>query len=72
MTIKCYELRELVIEPPKPGEFRIVTAAVWACALCGGTIDGMGGPGNGEICERCAEVLKSGNARGAIVWEKTP
>lgn len=68
MTLRYYELQEVVIEPPKPGEFRMTTAAVLSCGLCGGVIDGMGGPGDGAVCERCASLVRRGGAKGAIVW----
>ena len=58
-----YELVRRTIPPPKVGEFRIVTAAVWSCALCSTTIDGMGGPGNGELCIRCGDLIKSGKVK---------
>lgn len=58
-----YELVKRQIEPLEPGEFRITTAAVWICALCRVVIDGMGGPGNGELCVRCGDDIKSGNFR---------
>lgn len=45
-----------------------VTAAVWSCALCGETIDGMGGPGSGEICVKCAEEILSGKLK----YERKP
>jgi hypothetical protein len=66
--LKYFELREVIIEDPKPGEFRLETAAVLSCSLCGTMIDGMGGPGDGAICLRCGAVVKNGQARGAIVW----
>jgi hypothetical protein len=47
----------------------IVTAAVWPCGLCDQMIDGMGGPGDGEICEKCGEDLKAGRLRGTIKRE---
>jgi len=38
----------------------IATAAVWSCVLCKQPIDGMGGPGDGELCERCGDDIKAG------------
>lgn len=35
----------------------IATAALWYCALCGGCIAGMGGPGRGELCEACGDAI---------------
>lgn len=67
--VEFYELGDLVsVEPPKPGEFRLVTAAVMDCGLCGGVIDGMGGPGDGAVCKRCGDALKHGRLRGCVVW----
>lgn len=48
---------ELDDSPPPDGKIQLVTAAVWSCALCGSTISGMGGPGNGELCLQCAEDI---------------
>ena len=42
---------------------RICTAAVWSCSLCGSVIDGMGGPGNGEICVLCGDDIISGRLK---------
>jgi len=67
-TVVYYELKKVVIDPVKPGEFRLASAACVTCSTCGGYIDGMGGPGNAPVCVRCAEVLRNGKARGAIVW----
>jgi hypothetical protein len=63
-----YELRKVVITAVRAGEFRLSTAACLDCALCGENIDGMGGPGNAPICERCAGVVRQGGARGCIKW----
>ena len=68
--IEYYELRKVTIQPIKPGEFRMATAAVMSCGFCGGCISGNGGPGRGNICVRCAEVVQKGNARGAIKWDE--
>jgi len=54
----------------------LVTAAVWSCQLCGETIDGMGGPGSGEICVKCGDDILAGRvkydraARAAYLGEK--
>lgn len=64
-AIEYYELVRRKIDPPKGGEFRIVTAAVWSCALCGSTIDGMGGPGDGDLCIRCGDLLRGGRLKMA-------
>lgn len=65
--VVCYRLERVVLDENVNG---LVTAAIWSCALCGGIIDGMGGPGNGEICESCAKAIKDGRAgrlvRGAM------
>lgn len=55
--IEYYELvkRHLVSEP-----MQICTAAVWSCVLCGSTIDGMGGPGGGELCVECGDNILEG------------
>ena len=60
-TIEFYELVKRQIEEPKAGEFRIATAAVWTCAMCREIIDGMGGPGNGELCLDCGEDIIAGH-----------
>lgn len=70
MTIEYYELKRIKIADPVPGEFCIRTAAVLTCGLCGGCIDGMGGPGNGAICVPCGDVVKRGEARTAIKWDE--
>jgi len=68
--LKFYKLELVEIPDPKPGEFVIRTAAVWPCALCGRPIDGMGGPGDGEICVPCGDLLRSGKVRGAIIYDE--
>ena len=62
-TTIYYELVRREIRPTAPGEFRIATAAVWPCRLCHEVIDGMGGPGNGEICETCAKAILGGQVQ---------
>lgn len=56
---------------PAPGDFSFVNASVGVCCTCGGIATGMGGS-RGDVCLRCADVLLSGKARGAIVWEDQP
>lgn len=68
MPLRYYKLTEVVVPEPSPNEFRIATAAVLLCALCGGTIDSSGGPGHGAICAPCGDAIKTGRARGAIKW----
>ena len=64
-----FELGDLIsISPPKPGEFRLSTAAVMSCGLCDTVIDGMGGPGDGAVCRRCGEALKRGQLRACVMW----
>ena len=58
-----YKLVKEVIAPPKDGEFRICTAAIWSCQLCGETISGMGGPGSGEICVQCGDDMLAGRMK---------
>jgi hypothetical protein len=72
MPVVFYKLERVEIPDPKPGEFRIQTAAFWDCALCGSLIATIGGPGDGEICIACGDFLKTGRARGAIVREEEP
>lgn len=48
----------------------IATAAVMDCGLCGAVISGMGGPGNGVVCEPCGELLLQGALKGAVTWAK--
>lgn len=64
-----YELKPVEERASQPGAF--LTAAVRSCGLCGETIEGMGGPGPGSVCVRCAEVVMRGEARGAIKWDVT-
>jgi hypothetical protein len=56
MKIVYYELVKHEYEP-RPNGF--ATAAVWSCVMCGQAIDGMGGPGNGELCEKCGDDILS-------------
>ena len=39
---------------------QICTASVWDCVLCGTPIDGMGGPGDGELCVECGDNILKG------------
>jgi len=68
MTHSYYRLERVDVPDPMPDEFRIVTAAVMSCQTCGRTIDDMGGPGE-YVCIPCGDVIKNGQARGAIKWE---
>jgi len=52
---------------PSDGGFSIVNASVGVCGLCGAIATGMGGSPN-DICLKCAEVVISGRAKGAIIW----
>lgn len=68
--IRYYQLGRLItVAPPAAGEFRIATAAILSCGLCGTVIDGMGGPGDGAVCQRCGDLLKRGGCVGAVKWE---
>lgn len=69
-VVRYYEPRLVEIKPPAPGEFRFATAAVLSCGLCGGAIDGMDGPGDGAMCERCVEQLRAGRLRGCVKWSE--
>lgn len=57
-----------VLTPVYKNPNAFVNASVGFCRTCGGMATGMGGSDH-DICLRCAEVLISGEARGAIVWE---
>ena len=59
--IEYYQLVKHRIEEPAMGTFKISTAAIWSCAICRGTIDSMGGPGNGELCLDCGRDIIAGN-----------
>ena len=61
--IVYYELVKRTISDTKNDKFRITTAAIWECPLCGEVIDGMGGPGNGELCQRCGEEILNGQLK---------
>lgn len=47
--------------PHTPVSF--MTAAIWSCQLCGEMIDGMGGPGSGEICVKCGDDILAGRIK---------
>jgi hypothetical protein len=64
-----YELKRVTIPATKPGEFRMASAAVRSCGLCAKAISGSGGPGSGSICIECGDLVKKGQARGAIKWD---
>lgn len=65
-----YELKRIKVPAIKPGESRLASAALVTCGLCGEAISGSGGPGDGPICIKCGDVVKRGEARGAIKWDK--
>ncbi|BBF92664.1 hypothetical protein [Blastochloris tepida] len=65
-----FELQPVNFPPVPPrGQVLIMTAAVLSCSLCGHQIAGMGGPGDGAICPRCADLLRRGELRGCVKWE---
>lgn len=63
---ECYELKHLVVPPL--GQGQIASAAFIDCDLCGRPLSSCGGPGRGYICMSCAEIVMSGQARGAIKY----
>jgi len=63
-----YELKP-VYPAPKDGGTIFATAAVLSCSLCGSMIDGMGGPGHGAVCLKCAPEMVHGRLRSCVVWE---
>lgn len=65
-TPDYFELTE--VHTQKEG-FMFATAALVNCSLCGVCIDGMGGPGHGAVCNRCAKELIGGRLRGCVVWD---
>jgi len=67
--IVYYELKQTTMPYERPGEFVIMTAAVMDCGLCGRTISGMGGPGDGAVCMPCGNELRRGALRGAVKWD---
>jgi hypothetical protein len=66
--VEFFELQLVEYDRPKPGEFRIASAAVIMCGLCAAYIDGSGGPSDGAICKACGTALRQGKLRGAVVW----
>jgi hypothetical protein len=64
-----YELQKITIKED-PNAFRIATAAILSCGLCGEMIDGMGGPGDGVVCVKCGDELRKRRLVGAVVWDK--
>lgn len=66
MIPKHFELKPV---EPIDETGRIMTATVMCCGLCDRVISGMGGPGNGIVCEPCGELLKSGALRNVVTWE---
>ena len=66
MAIEYYELTRRKFKDASG--FQIASAAIMECGLCGRTISGSGGPGDGAICIPCGDVVKSGQARAAIQW----
>lgn len=67
--ITFYRLERVTIPSPAPDEFQLESAAIMSCDLCGCTISGSGGPGDGVICIPCGDVVKSGQAKACINWE---
>ena len=67
--VEYFELSPVAYDHPKPGEFRIASAALIMCGLCSKTISGSGGPGDGAICKLCGDALRRGELRGAVVWD---
>lgn len=70
--LEYYRLERITIAPPKEGDFVFASAALLTCALCGICIDSMGGPGDGAVCIPCGDLMRRGEARGAIKWDKKP
>lgn len=70
-TVSYYKLVRVDIPPPAPNEFRLSTAALMCCRICGRIIDGMGGPGE-YVCIPCGDVVMAGKAIGAIKWDEAP
>ncbi len=66
-AVQFFEMKLRRFNIPPGG---IGTAAVLDCGLCNSTISGMGGPGEGALCEPCGRDLAAGRLRGAVV--RTP
>jgi hypothetical protein len=64
------EYYELVKRSYDVSNARLATAAFRSCGTCGSTIDTMGGPGSGSICMPCGDFIKSGQAKGCIVFDE--
>lgn len=64
--IRYYKIEPRELSEESPDGFLLVTAALIWCGLCGAQISGMGGPGNGAICESCGDALKRGELRGIV------
>lgn len=60
---ESFEFYELTRRRIEPAAFEIATAAVWSCAICPTVISGMGGPGNGELCIACGDLIKRGKLK---------
>ena len=58
--IEWYELvkKEWEVHPEQ-----FVTAAMWMCSMCGEAISGHSGPGNGTLCVKCGDDIKSGKLK---------
>lgn len=61
-----YEIRP--VRKRAPGS--IATAALLNCSLCGKNIDGMGGPGSGQLCLPCGDEIISSRGIGATSGEE--
>jgi hypothetical protein len=68
MPLEYYELTKVII--PDSDGVRLCTAALITCGLCAKMISSSGGPGSGSVCIECADLVISGQARGAVVWEE--
>lgn len=68
-AVEFFELSRVKIQPPRPNEFRLKTAAVMICGLCGRMIDGMGG-GAPRMCIPCGDQFVAGKLVGCVKWDK--
>lgn len=57
MGLRYYKLVEVELDEKRP---TFATAALWNCIMCNNMIDGMGGPGDGELCCQCAGDILAG------------
>lgn len=64
-----YRLEKVIVAPVMEGDFSFASAAIMSCRLCGCVIDSMGGPGDGQVCKPCGDLVRSGQAVGAIKWD---